>query len=78
MKKEGFQNVVLNLNGYIPVDEYVLHKDLKAPVTPTTPEPTTSVPTMSPEDMALRAEFHVFKHFGAMQSKFIIVYSTFL
>ncbi|ATO48609.1 hypothetical protein P4V86_03635 [Brevibacillus laterosporus] len=60
LKKEGFQNVVLNLNAYIPIDEYV------SPVQELA-TPATSVPTMSEEDAKLWAEFQAFKQFKAMQ-----------
>lgn len=60
LKKEGFQNVVLNLNAYIPIDEYV------SPVQELA-TPATRVPTMSEEDAKLWAEFQAFKQFKAMQ-----------
>lgn len=56
LKKEGFQNVVLNLNAYIPVDEYVSPVQVPAPAAP-----AQAMPAMSADDMKLFQEFLQFK-----------------
>ncbi|MEK5060960.1 MULTISPECIES: hypothetical protein [unclassified Paenibacillus] len=62
LKKDGFQNVVLNLNAYIPVDEYV--SPVQAPAAPATP--AIKAPTGQQIDMDTWEQFQQFLKFQEM------------
>lgn len=62
LKKEGFQNVVVNLNCYIPIDEYV--SPVQEPDTPATP--AIKAPTGEQIDMETWQQFQQFLKFQEM------------